>query len=171
MTTANGDLVTISGHPAERGTFEVFVAAFGLDDLAAAERFATVEARLANFTELADRIAAAAATFPDAEALEERLAGHRLAAGKVRDARELAESPWASERRAIAAVSDRRHGTIRVPNPPWRFDDVPGEITGEPRYRGEDNRAVLAELLGYDDARLDELEGGRRVCPAASRRR
>jgi hypothetical protein len=28
---------------------------------------------------------------------------------------------------------------------------------GEPRYRGEDNRAVLAELLGLDDAALDGL--------------
>ena len=55
-------------------------------------------------------------------------------------------------------MSDRRDGSIRIPNPPWRFDDVPGEITGEPRYRGEDNRAVLSELLGYDDAAIDELE-------------
>jgi len=27
-----------------------------------------------------------------------------------------------------------------------------------PKYRGEDNRAVLTELLGYDDDRLDALE-------------
>ena len=27
-----------------------------------------------------------------------------------------------------------------------------------PRYRGEDNRTVLAELLGLDDAALDRLE-------------
>ena len=31
-------------------------------------------------------------------------------------------------------------------------------VRGEPRYRGEDNRAVLAELLGIDDAELDRLE-------------
>jgi hypothetical protein len=31
-------------------------------------------------------------------------------------------------------------------------------VSGVPKYRGEDNRAVLAELLGYDDERLDRLE-------------
>jgi hypothetical protein len=30
-------------------------------------------------------------------------------------------------------------------------------VRGEPRYRGEDNRDVLRELLGLDDAALDEL--------------
>jgi CoA:oxalate CoA-transferase len=158
VSTANGDLVTISGHPAERGTFELFVATFGLDDLATAERFATVAGRLQHFTELAERIERAAASFADAAALEERLGAYGLAAGKVRAARELAESPWAVERRAIASVPDRRGGTIRIPNPPWRFDDVAHEIAGEPRYRGEDNRAVIGELLGYDDATIDELE-------------
>jgi crotonobetainyl-CoA:carnitine CoA-transferase CaiB-like acyl-CoA transferase len=158
VATANGDLVTISGHPAERGTFELFVDAFELDDLRSSARFANVERRLANFAELCDRIAVAAAGIADAAALERRLAEHGLAAGKVRDARELAESAWASERQAIAAVSDRGGGTIRVPNPPWRFDDAAGSITGSPRYRGEDNRAVLAELLGYDDGRIDALE-------------
>ena len=33
-------------------------------------------------------------------------------------------------------------------------------MSGIPKYRGEDNRALLTELLGYDDARLDELEAG-----------
>ena len=158
VTTANGDHVAISGHPAERGTFELFVAAFGLDELATSERFASVPARMENFAELGEHIARAAATFADATALEERLGQHGLAAGKLRAARELAESAWAGDRKAIASVSDRRGGVVRIPNPPWRFDDVPGQITGEPRYRGEDNRAVLAELVGYDDAAIDELE-------------
>jgi crotonobetainyl-CoA:carnitine CoA-transferase CaiB-like acyl-CoA transferase len=113
---------------------------------------------LANLEELCARITAAAAAFADFEVLEQRLAEFGLAVGKVRAARELAESTWAEERRAIAAVSDRRGGAIRIPNPPWRFDDAPGEVTGEPRYRGEDNRAVLTELLGCDDAEVDELE-------------
>jgi crotonobetainyl-CoA:carnitine CoA-transferase CaiB-like acyl-CoA transferase len=158
VATANGDLVTISGHPAERGSFELFVAAFGLEELVAVDRFADVAARMANFTELSEHIAAVAATYPDAATLEERLSRVGLAAGKVRTARELAESAWAADRRAIASVSDRRGGTIRIPNPPWRFGDVPGEITGSPSYRGEDNRSVLSELLGYDDSSIDELE-------------
>ncbi len=52
VATANGEHVAISGHPAERGTFELFVAAFGLDELATSERFASVPARMENFAEL-----------------------------------------------------------------------------------------------------------------------
>ena len=31
-------------------------------------------------------------------------------------------------------------------------------VGGVPRYRGEDNRLVLGELLGLDDTTLDQLE-------------
>jgi hypothetical protein len=31
-------------------------------------------------------------------------------------------------------------------------------VSGVPKYRGEDNRELLAELLGYGDDRLDQLE-------------
>jgi hypothetical protein len=55
-------------------------------------------------------------------------------------------------------VSARRGGASRIPTPRWRFADVAVEVSAEPRFRGEDNRAVLAELLGYDDATIDELE-------------
>ena len=170
VQTANGDLVTISGHPAERGTFELFVAAFGLDELATSERFANVPT-------------------PDGE-LRRAARAHRARGGDVRRRRRSggAARPARARRRQGARrhaswpsrrgrtnggrsrpSTDRRGGTIRIPNPPWRFDDVAGEITGEPRYRGEDNRAVLGELLGYDDARDRRAGGVRRpVQPPAA---
>ncbi|HSM66010.1 MAG TPA: hypothetical protein VK860_06880, partial [Ilumatobacteraceae bacterium] len=62
-------------------------------------------------------------------------------------------------RGAVVSVDDRGGGTIRVPNSPWRFGKAPDVgVSGIPRYRGEDNRALLAELLGYDHDRLDALE-------------
>jgi crotonobetainyl-CoA:carnitine CoA-transferase CaiB-like acyl-CoA transferase len=78
----------------------------------------------------------------------------------VRAARELAESEWAQARGAIVEVSDRGDGTIRVPNVPWRFSAADARVEGLPKYRGEDNRAVLADVLGYDDATIDGLEAG-----------
>ena len=47
-------------------------------------------------------------------------------------------------------------GTLRLPNTPWRF--ASGDVGCGERYRGEDNRAVLSELLKLDDAELDRLE-------------
>jgi CoA:oxalate CoA-transferase len=158
FTVASGERVIVSGHPAERGTFELFVGALGLDDLLEDERFADVPSRLARFDELRARMLDAARLIPDAQTFEERFAAFRLASGVLRDARELAETDWAAARGAIVEVSDRGGGTIRIPNAPWHFSASRIGVRGEPRYRGEDNRAVLRDLLGYEDAALAQLE-------------
>jgi CoA:oxalate CoA-transferase len=158
FTVASGERVIVSGHPAERGTFELFLGALGLEHLQDDPRFAGVATRRAHFAELREIFLAAGASIPDAAAFEEQFAKHRLASGVVRSARELAESEWAEARGAIVEVSDRGSGTIRVPNVPWRFAAADVGVRGVPKYRGEDNRAVLTELLGYDDATIDALE-------------
>jgi CoA:oxalate CoA-transferase len=131
-----------------------------------------VASRLANFDVLRSILLGAAATIPDAPVFEERFAEQRLASGVLRDARELAETDWATARGAIVEVSDRGGGTIRIPNRPWHFSDATAGVRGEPRFRGEDNRAVLGELLGYDEAALDALEAegvlSSRIPPAPS---
>jgi CoA:oxalate CoA-transferase len=158
-TVASGETIVVSGHPADRGTFELFAAALDRTDLLDDARFVDVSNRLAHFDELRDEIVATAATIADAAELERRFAEHRLAVGVLRSVRELCDTEWAREREAVVEVGDRGGGTIRVPNAPWRFSDAPGvALRGEPRYRGEDNRAVLGELLGLDDAELDRLE-------------
>ncbi|MGA1062483.1 MAG: CoA transferase, partial [Ilumatobacteraceae bacterium] len=58
---------------------------------------------------------------------------------------------------AVVEVSDRGGGAIRVPQSPWRFSESTTGVTGEPRYRGEDNRHVLAGL-GYSAEEIDRLE-------------
>jgi crotonobetainyl-CoA:carnitine CoA-transferase CaiB-like acyl-CoA transferase len=158
-TVASGETIVVSGHPADRGTFELFAAALDRTDLLDDARFVDVSNRLAHFDELHDEIVATAATIADAAELERRFAEHRLAVGVLRSVRELCDTEWAREREVVVEVSDRGGGTIRVPNAPWRFSDAPGvALRGEPRYRGEDNRSVLGELLGLDDAELDRLE-------------
>jgi CoA:oxalate CoA-transferase len=158
FTLPDGQRVVVSGHPAERGTFELFLGALGLEHLQDDPRFADVATRMEHFDELREIMLAAGATIPDAATFEEQFAAHRLAVGVLRSARELAESEWAAARGAIVEVSDRGGGTIRVPNAPWRFGAADVGVRGEPKYRGEDNRAVLAELLGYDNATVDALE-------------
>ena len=159
LTVANGESLVVSGHPAERGTFDFFIAAMGRTDLADDPRFVDVAARLANFDALREIIRDFAATMPDAEAFEEQFSKHQLAVGRVRQPGELTETEWARDRHAVVEVDDRGGGTIRVPNSPWRFSASPDVgVSGIPKYRGEDNRTVLAELLGYDDEQLDRLE-------------
>ena len=158
-TLANGDTVVVSGHPAERGTFELFVGALGRFDLLDDARFADAVDRMANFDLLREEILTTAATFADAEEFERRFAEHGLAVGVVRSTRELCETEWARVRDVVVEVTDRGGGTIRVPNAPWRFSDAPEVgVRGVARYRGEDNREVLSELLGMTGVELDRLE-------------
>ena len=158
-TVASGETVVVSGHPAERGTFELFANALDRTDLIDDARFVDVRGRMTHFDELRDEILSTAAKIDDAVEFERRFAKHKLAVGVLRSVREVCDTEWARERHAVVDVSDRGGGTIRVPNAPWRFSDAPDvALRGEPRYRGEDNRAVLTELLGLDDAELDRLE-------------
>ena len=159
FTLANGQVVIVSGHPAERGTFELFLGALELEHLAGRPPLRRRRhAAWRTSTSCARPSARRRREIPDAATFEEQFAKHRLAVGVLRSARELAESEWAAARGAIVEVSDRGGGTIRVPNAPWRFGAADVGVSGVPKYRGEDNRAVLAELLGYDDATIDALE-------------
>ena len=155
----SGEQFIVSGHPAERGTFELFVAAMDRPDLLNDERFSDVESRVANFDALSAIFQDCAANVPDPETFERTFAAHRLATGRVRQPGELADTEWARERGATVEIDDRSGGTIRVPNVPWRFSASPDvAVSGVPKFRGEDNRTILADLLGYDNERLDALE-------------
>jgi crotonobetainyl-CoA:carnitine CoA-transferase CaiB-like acyl-CoA transferase len=159
LTVADGESLIVSGHPAERGTFDLFVAAMGRPELLDDDRFTSVELRLEHLGELGAIVREYAATVPDADEFERRFAKHSLAVGRVRRPGDLATTDWGVDRGVIAEIDDRAGGTIKVPDVPWRFSDAAGvHVDGVVKYRGEDNREVLAELLGYDDERLDVLE-------------
>jgi CoA:oxalate CoA-transferase len=159
MHVANGEALIVSGHPAERGTFDLFLSAMNRPDLADDPRFADVASRMEHYDELRTIIVDFAATVPDPDEFERIFAAHGLAVGRVRAPGDLARTPWAAARHAIVEVDDRAGGVIAVPNAPWRFSDAPDVgVHGPARYRGEDNRTLLADLLGFDDERLDRLE-------------
>src|SRR4051812_241653 len=157
LIVGNGDAVVVAAHPAEKGTFDRYIAAMERPDLAADPRFATVADRLVHLDALLDIIRTWALTCQDAEAIEAAFDDHGLAVGALRTVREVAETPWAAERGAIVAVPDRAGGFVRIPNSPWEFSDAMTGVRGEPKYRGEDNEAVLRELLDLDEESIARL--------------
>lgn len=158
LQVADGTTVVISGHPAERGTFELMVDVMDKQTLLSDPRYGSVSKRLEHFSDLRQELVDWARTIPDAHVFEERCAQFGLAVGVVRSVRELAESNWAQARGAITNIPDRLGGYIRMPNAPWHFRNARVGTHGEPRYRGEDNRDVLRNLLGFTDAHIDDLE-------------
>lgn len=161
LTTADGSVVVVSGHPAEKGTFEFFVGAMNKPHLLTDARFTSVEARLEHFHELMDEIREWALTITDATTIEDIFARHSLATGRLRSVGDIADTEWAQDRQAIAEVSDRGDGVIRIPNSPWHFSESDTSVSGIAKYRGEDNAYVCREILGmsHDDIVVLERDG------------
>jgi crotonobetainyl-CoA:carnitine CoA-transferase CaiB-like acyl-CoA transferase len=153
-TVANGVSVVVGGHPAENGVFTSYLRAMGRPELANDPRFISQESRLQNLKQLKEIFGEWAATFPDADSLEEVLDDAGLVLGAVRSVNELSHTDWAQERNAVIEINDRQDGTIRVPNVPWEFSAATVGTTGAPRFRGEDNHAVLSRLLGSTEEEL-----------------
>ena len=142
----------------ERGTFDRYMTAIGRPDLINDPRFSDVPSRLAHFADIVEVLADWAAKTATPAAIESAMGEFGLATGTLRSTREVCDTDWAKQRGAVVSVSDRGGGTVRMPNTPWRFASGDVGLRGEPRYRGEDNRAVLSELLKLDEAELDRLE-------------
>ena len=84
LTAANGQSVVVSGHPAENGTFEMYMTAVGRPDLVDDPRFADSGARLTHLDQLEQVLHDWAANMPDADAIETAMAHGRLAVGQLR---------------------------------------------------------------------------------------
>jgi crotonobetainyl-CoA:carnitine CoA-transferase CaiB-like acyl-CoA transferase len=158
LTVADGSMVVVSGHPAEKGTFDFFVGAMEKPELLSDERFKDIEHRLQHFNELMSIMLQWAKTVPTADEIEERLAKNQLACGRLRSVRELAETDWAEARGAIVNIDNRGTGTLRIPNSPWHFSGSDTSTRGVAQYRGEDNRDVFSNIVGLDDETIATYE-------------
>jgi CoA:oxalate CoA-transferase len=158
LTTADGRQVVVSGHPAEKGTFERYARGVGRPELIDDPRFGDVPARLARLAELVTELERGAARAATPQDLELTLAAEGLAMGVLRTVAEVAASEWATGAEAVVEVPDRGGGGVRIPNTPWRFSEADTGVRGQPAYRGEHNREVFGELCGLGTDELDRLE-------------
>jgi crotonobetainyl-CoA:carnitine CoA-transferase CaiB-like acyl-CoA transferase len=158
LTVADGSMVVVSGHPAERGTFDFFVAAMQQPELLSDPRFSDVATRLDYLDELMTIMKAWAKTVPTSDEIENRLSQFQLAVGRLRSVGELADTQWAHERDAVVLVSDRGDSTVRIPNSPWHFSGSDTTTQGEAKYRGEDNHAIFSEITGLSSEEIVQLE-------------
>src|SRR6478735_6838273 len=145
VRTGTGASVVMGGDPAGAGVWEQYCAAMNRPELVDDPRFSRAERRDHRAEQLAI-LEEWAGGFTDLDALERALADAGIAMGVIRAAG------------ATVPVDDRRGGTIRIPEAPWRFSGAPTGAGGVPAYRGEHNREVLRELLGTDDATLADWE-------------
>jgi crotonobetainyl-CoA:carnitine CoA-transferase CaiB-like acyl-CoA transferase len=133
-------------------------AAMGRPELLHDDRFRTNQGRLEHRDELTALIEEWMATFSTDAEVVEVLQRARVPTGPVLSPADSIHQEAFLERGTVRWIEDPQAGALAIPGFPVRFGDPAPEGADlvAPRL-GEHNRAVLGELLGYDDDRLADL--------------
>jgi crotonobetainyl-CoA:carnitine CoA-transferase CaiB-like acyl-CoA transferase len=142
----DGEEFTVATSIIGSRTFPSWMRAMRRADLIDDPRFATAAARRLNFPALHAIIQAWILSFPDAATLDAQFDEAKIAMGKVRSIRDLAQSEWCHYWGGVQDVSDRHGGTYHLPCRPWRFSREELIPLGPPAFQGEHNRSVFTEL-------------------------
>ena len=139
-----------------RSLFSTMCAVLERPDLAADERFATVEGRMSHQAYLEGVIGewAASRKIADIAAVLDE-AGIPYA--KVASIAEVAESPQIAAREMVATVEHPRLGELRLPGSPIKMSASPPRVWKAPPSVGEDTDEVFARILGLDADELARL--------------
>ena len=130
----------------------------GQPELIRDRRFANNQGRLDNRDELTALIETWMATFATDADVIEALEVQRVPCGPVLSPAAALDHPYFKARGMVREVTDPFAGTFKIPGFPIKYSDAPPELDLATAMLGEHNRAVLAELLGYDNATIDALE-------------
>ncbi|HET7874997.1 MAG TPA: CoA transferase [Methylomirabilota bacterium] len=140
------------------GLWERLLGVMGRPELGQDPRFATADGRREHWRELQAVIRHWLSGFASRDEALEALARARVPCAPVLRPAELIAEPHLGERGFFPPVPHPTCGQVWVTASPYRLDDAPVAPREPAPYRvGEHTREVLAELLGYDKARIDAL--------------
>ena len=133
----------------------------GRPELAADARYATEAGRHAHHDAIDAAIGEWMAKHDKVQAMQ-LLQAAGVPAGAVLDGRDLHFDPQLSARGLLESVQfppEREMGKQRkIVGRPWRFSSTDVKVRGPAPTYGQNNRYVLREILGYDEARCAALE-------------
>jgi len=151
---ANGGFIMLL---VQQHEFHRLARAIGMPELATDPRFSSNGRRVRNNAALKELIEKWLATFPDRDSAVAALDQHRVPCGPVLTLEEAVDHPHLRERKTVRKVSDPRLGDFDLPAMPVKFSDWPDRTDLKASLVGEDNEAVLQDLLGLSDAQIAEL--------------
>lgn len=131
--------------------------AIGQPELAADPRYDTNEKRVAAADEVIAVIQDWMAGQPSDAAILEALQAERVPCAPVLTIGEVVNHPHMRERGIVRPVQDPKLGEVMMPGMPLRFSAFEHNQPLEAASLGEHNGEVLAEVLGYDAAKIDGL--------------
>lgn len=161
----NANLTPAEAYPTRDGMLQVvmmnpdqydrFCRALGDETLATDPRFATNDARLANYDAFRARVERALAGATTAEWLE-RFERAQIAAGPVYELDEVFLDPQVKHLGLVVEVAQPGYGTARMLGFPVRASATPATIRRPAPLLGEHTAEILTEL-GVDAAEIDRL--------------
>ncbi len=134
-----------------------FAKAIGREDLITNPNFATNAKRLENREELAKIIEAWLQSFPNNDAALSALAEQRIPCAPVLDMGGALSHPQTLARGMVTEIEHPLYGTMPIVNTPFVMSEAPRHIQGPAPFLGQHNAEVIAQHLGYDDGRIDQL--------------
>jgi crotonobetainyl-CoA:carnitine CoA-transferase CaiB-like acyl-CoA transferase len=93
----------------------------------------------------------------------DKLRAARIPCGPVNDFAQALCDPQILARDMVVEVPLPGGTSVRQPGIPMKFSDAPTPQFAPPPTLGRDTRSVLADLLGYDAARIDALREARTI--------
>lgn len=154
FTAADGEFVLAVGNDDQ---WQRCCRAIGLEELADDPRFRTNRERVGRFGELTP-ILAAQFLSDSTQAWLEKLDVAGVPAGRVRSVGEAVADPQLTERGMIATVDHPVVGALRFVSSPVKVSGTPSSPLVAPPMLGQHTDSVLRQLLGLEDAELEELE-------------
>jgi crotonobetainyl-CoA:carnitine CoA-transferase CaiB-like acyl-CoA transferase len=158
VQVGDGTWVQIPGSPA--GVLPVLARLSDREDLLDDDRFAPLALRNRHLDLCLAAAREIAAGYADFESFEHTMSeGARIPLGRVTPLAEVPKADWAIARGAFREVpSGDEGGRVLVNRGALRFSNAASGARGGGRSLGADNRPVLRELLGLDEAELERLE-------------
>jgi len=126
-------------------------------DLPTDTRFSSNGRRVRNNDALKEIIENWMATFPSREAVVAALDKERVPCAPVLSLEEAMDHPHLRERKTVRHASDPSLGEFDLPAMPVKFSNWPDRTDLKASRVGEDNEAVLQEMLGMTNDEIAEL--------------
>ncbi len=135
--------------------WETLLRAMGREDLAGDPRFATPEARSKHVTEV-NALIEEWTSQRDKQEATRILAGAGVPCGPVNDTGDLIADPHLRERKMIVEAHYPTRGTFITAGCPIKLSESPVEVKSPPTL-GQHTDQILAEVLGYDPQKVEQL--------------
>ncbi len=131
--------------------------AIGRPELGQDPRFLTNRDRIKNNLALKQILEEWLATFPDRDSAVAVLDRERVPCAPVLKLEEAMAHPHMRGRKTVRRVKDRAIGEFDIPGMPVKFSEWPDRTDVKASRVGEDNEAVLRDVLGLSDDRIAAL--------------